>query len=141
MCAGAFLWGILIDVIGRKWAFNISLFVTSFFGLLVSVRQSSRHNAYSTEYFHFTHSSVSVTTSRISIPASELGLNVSIAGVPSNFGAICALAALCGLGLGGNIPIDATILLEFLPAVSTDSTASHLVGVLTTLDCRGTDGF
>lgn len=41
-------------------------------------------------------------------------------GVPSNFGAICALAALCGLGLGGNIPIDATILLEFLPAVSAE---------------------
>lgn len=35
LCAGAFVWGVLIDVIGRKWAFNISLFVTSFFGLLV----------------------------------------------------------------------------------------------------------
>lgn len=47
-----------------------------------------------------------------------LSLNTIYTGVPSNFGAICALAALCGLGLGGNIPIDATILLEFLPAVS-----------------------
>lgn len=37
LCAGAFIWGVLIDVIGRKWAFNISLFVTSFFGLLVGM--------------------------------------------------------------------------------------------------------
>lgn len=34
---------------------------------------------------------------------------------PSNFDAICALTAFCGFGLGGNIPIDATITLEFLP--------------------------
>lgn len=37
LCVGAFIWGVLIDVIGRKWAFNISLFVTSFFGLLVGL--------------------------------------------------------------------------------------------------------
>jgi len=44
-----------VDIIGRKWAFNLSLLVTSLFGLLL--------------------------------------------GVPSSYGAICALAALCGLGL------------------------------------------
>lgn len=32
-----------------------------------------------------------------------------------NYNAICAMAALCGFGLGGQIPIDATITLEFLP--------------------------
>lgn len=32
-----------------------------------------------------------------------------------NYGAICAIYFLASLGLGGNIPIDATIALEFLP--------------------------
>ncbi|KAJ9128316.1 hypothetical protein QFC24_000609 [Naganishia onofrii] len=32
-----------------------------------------------------------------------------------NYNAICAMAALTGFGLGGQIPIDATITLEFLP--------------------------
>ena len=32
-----------------------------------------------------------------------------------NYDAICAMAALTGFGLGGQIPIDATITLEFLP--------------------------
>jgi MFS family permease len=33
-----------------------------------------------------------------------------------NYGAICAIYFLASLGLGGNIPIDATIALEFLPS-------------------------
>jgi len=72
LCVGAFGWGVLVDIIGRKWAFNLTLLITAFFGLFL--------------------------------------------GVPSNYGAICALALLCGIGLGGNIPTDATICLEFLPA-------------------------
>lgn len=35
--------------------------------------------------------------------------------VPDSYGAICVLTALCGFGLGGNIPIDASIVIEFLP--------------------------
>ncbi|GAA6019701.1 hypothetical protein JCM10207_009234 [Rhodosporidiobolus poonsookiae] len=71
MTAGAFFWGILVDIIGRRWAFNLSCLFASVFGLLFAA--------------------------------------------PSNFGALCFLAAMTGIGVGGNIPIDATICLEFLP--------------------------
>ncbi|KAK3984841.1 synaptic vesicle 2-related protein [Cladorrhinum sp. PSN332] len=37
------------------------------------------------------------------------------AGSP-NFGAICAFAALWSFGVGGNLPVDSAIFLEFLPA-------------------------
>ncbi|SCZ95990.1 BZ3500_MvSof-1268-A1-R1_Chr8-1g09930 [Microbotryum saponariae] len=71
LTVGAFTFGLGVDVIGRKWCFNLTCLVTSIFGLLVAA--------------------------------------------PSNYDAICALTALCGFGLGGNIPIDATIVPEFLP--------------------------
>ncbi|BFZ55282.1 hypothetical protein PYCC9005_002322 [Savitreella phatthalungensis] len=68
---GAFSWGILVDVIGRRWAFNLTCLISSTFGILIAA--------------------------------------------PRNYGGICALALLCGIGVGGNIPIDSTITLEFLP--------------------------
>ncbi|GAA6042997.1 hypothetical protein JCM8097_003878 [Rhodosporidiobolus ruineniae] len=71
MTVGAFFWGLLVDIIGRRWAFNLSCLIASIFGLLFAA--------------------------------------------PSNFGALCFFAAMTGLGVGGNIPIDATICLEFLP--------------------------
>ena len=73
---GAFMWGLLVDIIGRRWCFNITCLIASVFGLIFAA--------------------------------------------PSNFGALCFLCALIGLGVGGNIPIDATITLEFLPTVSID---------------------
>ncbi|GAA5890537.1 hypothetical protein JCM6882_002953 [Rhodosporidiobolus microsporus] len=71
MTAGAFFWGLAVDIIGRRWAFNLSCLIASVFGLLFAA--------------------------------------------PSNFGALCFFAAMVGIGVGGNIPIDATICLEFLP--------------------------
>ncbi|GAA5828576.1 hypothetical protein JCM11251_000860 [Rhodosporidiobolus azoricus] len=71
MTVGAFFWGLAVDIIGRRWAFNLSCLIASIFGLLFAA--------------------------------------------PSNFGALCFFAAMTGLGVGGNIPIDATICLEFLP--------------------------
>lgn len=38
-------------------------------------------------------------------------------GAPSNYNAILVLTAFNGFGIGGNIPIDTTICLEFLPQV------------------------
>ncbi|ODN76288.1 hypothetical protein L202_06217 [Cryptococcus amylolentus CBS 6039] len=69
---GALFFGLLVDVIGRRWAFNLTCLITSFFGLLLSAPKF-------------------------------------------NYPAICAIYFLSSLGLGGNIPIDATIALEFLP--------------------------
>lgn len=71
LTAGAFVWGVLVDIIGRQWAFNFTVLFSSIFGLCL--------------------------------------------GVPSNYNAILVLTAFVGFGVGGNIPIDTTITLEFLP--------------------------
>lgn len=39
-------------------------------------------------------------------------------GGSNNYPTLCVLCAFVGFGVGGNIPIDATITLEFLPTVS-----------------------
>ncbi|BGP11891.1 hypothetical protein JCM10049v2_007811 [Rhodotorula toruloides] len=71
MTVGALFWGLAVDIIGRRWAFNMTCLISSVFGLFFAS--------------------------------------------PSNFGALCFFASMIGLGVGGNIPIDATITLEFLP--------------------------
>jgi MFS family permease len=71
---GAFFWGIAVDVIGRKWAFNLTVGITALFG--------------------------------------------SLLGAMDSYSAIVGLTLGVGFGLGGNIPIDATITLEFLPQKS-----------------------
>ena len=68
---GALFWGFGCDIFGRRWAFNLTIGITAFFGLLAA-----------------------------SSP---------------NFGAIAAFAALWSLGVGGNLPVDSAIFLEFLP--------------------------
>lgn len=69
---GALGFGIITDIIGRKWAFQITCLITSVFGMLLAAPKY-------------------------------------------NYGAICGIYFLSSIGLGGNIPIDATIALEFLP--------------------------
>ena len=59
------------DVFGRRWAFNLTIGITSVFGLIA-------------------------------------------AGSP-NFAAIGCFAALWSVGVGGNLPVDSAIFLEFLP--------------------------
>ncbi|KAM3073162.1 hypothetical protein ACMFMG_008875 [Clarireedia jacksonii] len=71
LTVGALIWGVLVDVIGRKWAFNGTVLVCSTFGILI--------------------------------------------GAPDSYTAILVLVAFTGFGIGGNIPIDTTIALEFLP--------------------------
>jgi len=72
LALGALLFGLMVDVIGRKLAFNLTCLITSIFGLLLAAPKY-------------------------------------------NYAAICGIYFLASLGLGGNIPIDATIALEFLP--------------------------
>lgn len=71
LTVGALVWGILVDVIGRRWAFNLTVFISSVFGLCL--------------------------------------------GFPDGYTSILVLAAFVGFGVGGNIPIDTTITLEFTP--------------------------
>lgn len=73
LTAGAFVWGVLVDIIGRKWAFNLTCLFSSIFGLCL--------------------------------------------GIPNTYTQFLVLTAFVGFGVGGNIPIDTTICLEFIPQV------------------------
>lgn len=37
LTAGAFVWGVLVDVIGRRWAFNLTVFIAASFGLCIAI--------------------------------------------------------------------------------------------------------
>ncbi|KAH0498222.1 hypothetical protein TgHK011_005488 [Trichoderma gracile] len=71
---GSFLWGIGSDLVGRRIAFNMTLFITSIFGILAAYGQS--------------------------------------------WGAVCFLYGAFGFGVGGNLPVDGALFLEFLPDAS-----------------------
>ncbi|KAH3907532.1 hypothetical protein HBI56_159560 [Parastagonospora nodorum] len=68
---GAVFWGFGCDIFGRRWAFNLTLGITSVFGM--------------------------------------------VAASSPNFAAIGIFAALWSVGVGGNLPVDSAIFLEFLP--------------------------
>ncbi|KAJ5232175.1 hypothetical protein N7468_005131 [Penicillium chermesinum] len=74
LCIGASFWGIVSDIIGRRLAFNTTLFLAGAFGLA--------------------------------------------AGGGPNWVGTSALYACLGLGVGGNLPVDGALFLEFLPKVS-----------------------
>ncbi|KAI0754770.1 MFS general substrate transporter [Daedaleopsis nitida] len=69
---GALFWGVGSDIWGRRWSFNLTLFITSIFALA--------------------------------------------AGGAPNAIALCALNAAWNLGVGGNLPVDSAVFLEFVPA-------------------------
>ena len=71
LCVGASFWGVASDVIGRRLAFNMTLFLAGVFGLA--------------------------------------------AGGASTWISICSLYACMGAGVGGNLPVDGALFLEFLP--------------------------
>ncbi|KAK4082921.1 uncharacterized protein Triagg1_1811 [Trichoderma aggressivum f. europaeum] len=71
---GSFLWGIGSDLFGRRIAFNMTLLITSIFGIL---------SAYA-----------------------------------GSWGSVCFLYAAFGFGVGGNLPVDGALFLEFLPDAS-----------------------
>ncbi|OAK99711.1 MFS general substrate transporter [Phaeosphaeriaceae sp. SRC1lsM3a] len=74
LCIGASFWGTASDVLGRRLAFNFTLFLAGVFGL-------------------------------------------ASGGGPTWIGT-CALYACIGLGVGGNLPVDGALFLEFLPQTS-----------------------
>lgn len=72
MLFGALFWGLSADIIGRKWAFNLSLLVASIFSI--------------------------------------------VSGASPNYIALSAFVALAAFGAGGNLILDTTVFLEFLPS-------------------------
>ncbi|KAJ7621376.1 MFS general substrate transporter [Roridomyces roridus] len=68
---GSTFWGMSADVIGRRTAWNATLFLSGIFGVA--------------------------------------------AGASPNFLTLCALLACIGFGVGGNMPVDGALFLEFLP--------------------------
>ncbi|KAL1869421.1 hypothetical protein VTK73DRAFT_3158 [Phialemonium thermophilum] len=74
LCFGSFFWGIGSDILGRRLAFNLTLLITSVFGIA---------SAYA-----------------------------------SSWSGVCALFAALGFGVGGNLPVDGALFLEFLPDAS-----------------------
>ncbi|KAJ6551168.1 MFS general substrate transporter [Mycena capillaripes] len=71
LIAGATFWGMTCDVIGRRTAWNATLFLSGIFGVA--------------------------------------------AGASPNFITLCAMLACIGFGVGGNLPVDGALFLEFLP--------------------------
>jgi len=72
LLVGAMFWGLGSDVWGRRWSFNLTLFITGVFAVA--------------------------------------------AGGSPNYIALCSLAAIWSIGVGGNLPVDSAVFLEFIPA-------------------------
>ncbi|PHH91692.1 hypothetical protein CDD83_10609 [Cordyceps sp. RAO-2017] len=71
LTAGAFFWGFMSDIVGRRWAFNLTCLLSSVFGLCL--------------------------------------------GAANSYNTFLVLTAFVGFGVGGNIPVDGAIFLEFVP--------------------------
>ncbi|KAI1861476.1 hypothetical protein JX265_004487 [Neoarthrinium moseri] len=74
LCVGSFFWGLGADIMGRRVAFNLTLLITSIFGIWAAYAPS--------------------------------------------WGWTCFLFACMGSGVGGNLPVDGALFLEFLPDAS-----------------------
>lgn len=74
LCIGATVWGVLSDIVGRRIAFNTTLFIAGVFGLVI--------------------------------------------GAAPNWIATAGLFASLGTGIGGNLPVDGALFLEFLPGAN-----------------------
>ena len=68
---GAAGWGVASDIVGRRWAFNLTLLVAGVFG--------------------------------------------AAAGGARGFAALAGAVAAWSVGVGGNLPVDSAVFLEFLP--------------------------
>lgn len=78
---GAVVWGIGCDVWGRRWSFNITLFLAGVFGIA--------------------------------------------SGGSANFTTLASLFAVCGFGVGGNLPVDSAVFLGYRSAFRPPFLLSH----------------
>ncbi|KIE00751.1 membrane transporter, partial [Metarhizium majus ARSEF 297] len=71
LTAGAIFWGLISDIVGRRWAFNLTCLLSCTFGLCL--------------------------------------------GFSNDYKTLLVITAFVGFGVGGNIPVDSAIFLEFVP--------------------------
>ncbi|KAG1816804.1 major facilitator superfamily domain-containing protein [Suillus subaureus] len=88
LLVGAVFWGLGCDIWGRRWSFNITLFIAGIFGL-------------------------------------------ASGGAPS-FVALASLIAMVGVGVGGNLPVDSAVFLDFVPG-----SHQYLLTILSIWWCLG----
>ncbi|KAM7213055.1 Major facilitator superfamily domain containing protein [Rhypophila decipiens] len=74
LCLGSFFWGLGSDIMGRRLAFNVTLLITSIFGIASSYAPT--------------------------------------------WGWVCFFYGSLAFGVGGNLPVDGALFLEFLPDAS-----------------------
>ncbi|KAL1878281.1 hypothetical protein Daus18300_002199 [Diaporthe australafricana] len=74
LCFGSFTWGVGSDILGRRIAFNMTLLITSIFGIMTAFA--------------------------------------------SSWAWVCIFFSFLGFGVGGNLPVDGALFLEFLPDTS-----------------------
>lgn len=72
MLIGALFWGMSADIIGRRWAFNISLFISA--------------------------------------------VATIVSGAAPSWASLGFFTAMVGFGAGGNLILDTTVFLEYLPS-------------------------
>ncbi|EIW59269.1 MFS general substrate transporter [Trametes versicolor FP-101664 SS1] len=72
MLIGCVVFGVGSDIWGRRWSFNLTLFITALFAIA--------------------------------------------GGASSNAVALCAFVTVWSIGVGGNLPVDSAVFLEFVPA-------------------------
>jgi MFS family permease len=90
MLLGALFWGMSADVIGRRFAFNVSLFLCSAFTI--------------------------------------------IAGAAPNWTSLAVFIALLGFGGGGNLIMDTTVFIEYLPSHKQWVLSTHIEVTYETFD-------
>lgn len=89
MIVGASFWGIASDIIGRRPAFNCTLLICGAFGLAAGGGPNWVGYVLNIASRHKSRANKSFRT--------------------------CALYACIGLGVGGNLPVDAAVFCECLP--------------------------
>lgn len=88
LLVGAVFWGLGCDIWGRRWSFNVTLFMAGIFGLA--------------------------------------------SGGSPNFVALASLIAMVGVGVGGNLPVDSAVFLDFVPG-----SHQYLLTILSIWWCLG----
>lgn len=105
---GAFFWGFGSDVVGRKWAWQVSLG-----GAAKLSRRSCKARAHQVERYTPHPAPSHLTSHQTTLFLGSVFMLVL--GFAPSFPVLAVLLSLAGFGIGGNLPVDGAMLIEFLP--------------------------